>query len=397
MARIFGKPEFIPKILDKAIINSDVHFPYALIDAHYVFFRESVFCEIKEKCGHVIIDPVTYCLQIPQLFKKKSFEKLPYSKIIDIQKILSDDTFRLNSLVVPTIDFQINNNSSSVIAPYLCTDDLNSALFAINRTLLGETLYILNGRKNYPPVFAPICIGANVLRDKVATNYIVDCYKDDSFYSKISGYFIMVTDFDDRLADEEQLLGLADIVYQLSQEKDVIVNHLGGFGDILSAISCSCFASSPGGGETFPWRQMLQEKTYSRGRDHEEWRYVPELFNYVNEAELVPEKINYQCSCHGCTHLDEYPTIYAARKAHFLNKKKEIIDEMEDKTREERANLMINKLESALRNAHEYIAKYGCALKTAHIIKWKKILEMSRDWNYQKDDDELERLLQELS
>ncbi len=284
MAKVFEEPTFIPKLLDKAVVNSSLDYSHIMVDAHYLFYREDVFQETKKKYPNVIIDPVTHCLQFQGWYEKPSFQQLPYSSVTDIQKVLSDPTYRLNSLVVPCIDFQANSGSAFVISPYLCTDDINSALFTNNLTMLGETLYILRGRKNPPKVFATICIGANILRDRKLTNYIIDSYKDDSIYNEIAGYFILVTDFDDRQADEEQLLGLADIVYQLSQDKDVIVNHMGSFGDILNAIGASGFISSPGGGETFSLKQMQQGKTKVRGRKHDQWRYVPELFDYINEV-----------------------------------------------------------------------------------------------------------------
>lgn len=396
MAKIFTEPTFIPKLLDKTALDSGLEFSHVLIDAHYFFYRPVMFQEAKAKYENLIIDPVTYSLQFPGWYEKPSFKKLPYSSVTDIQKVLSDPTYRLNSLIVPCIDFQTEVGADFVISPYFCTDDVNSALFTNNSTMLGETLYIMKGRENHPKVFAPICIGANTLRDRKLTNYIIDFYKDDSIYSEIAGYYILVPDFDDRQADEEQLLGLADITYQLSQDKDVIVNHLGSFGDVLNAIGASGFSSSPGGGETFSLKQMQQGNTEARGREHDKWRFVPELFDYINEDELVPERINYQCECYGCTNVDEFSSIYHARKIHFLIKRMELVGEMRGKTRENRISLMTAKLESGIRNAQDYIARFGSDIKIAHLIKWKKILEVSRGWNYQQDDQELEKILQEL-
>lgn len=396
MTKIFQDPIFIPKILDKAMLNSGVEFSHALIDAHYLLYREGVLDEIKEKCSNVIIDPVTHYLQFSGWYEKPSFKELPYSSITDVQRVLADPTYRLSSLIIPVVDFQINYNAEFIIAPYFCTDDINSTLFTNNLTILGETLYYLKGKDNHPKVFAPICIGSNVLRDRKLTNYIIDCYKDNSFYPNISGYFILITDFDDRTADEDQLLGLADITYQLSQEKDVIINHLGGFGDVLNAIGLSAFVSSPGGGETFSLKQMQQGNVNARSRKHDQWRYVPELFDYINEEELGPDKINYQCTCIGCSSSSSFSSIYAARKVHFLIKKSELVSEMSGKSIDERKNIMIQKLDNAIIKVQEYKRRFGSDLKINHLIKWKKILEISGGWNYQQNDVELEKLLQEL-
>ncbi len=397
MAKLLSEPTFIPKFLDGAILSSGVGFSHFLIDAHYLFFRSELFQQTREQFPSVIIDPVTHGLQFQNTYEKPTFQQLPYSSVTDIQRVISDPTYRLNSLVVPVIDFQVTNQAAFIIAPYLCTDDVNSTIFSNNLTMLGETLYILNGRDSQPPLLAPICIGGNVLRDRRLTDYIIDCYKAEPFHSAVQGYFIiMVTDFDDRLADEDQLLGLADITYQLSQDKDVIINHLGGFGEVLNAIGASAFVSSPGGGETFSLKQLQQDSKNIRGRNHSLWRYVPELFDYISEDLLGPEEINYRCDCAGCANAGTFPSVYAARKIHFLIKRMAAIQLTTGMSRDEKIQNLIQRLSAAESLARGYVVNLGADIKVAHLTKWRRILEISRGWNYQQDDDELERLLQEL-
>ena len=395
MPKIFTEPTYIPKLLDGAPLDSGLPYSAVLIDAHYIFFREGIVERTKTVYPNVIIDPVTYFLQFPQHCAKASFKKLPYSGASNIRKVLSDPSFRLNSLIVPSIKFQQESGATFVIAPYLCSDDMSGEVSMNNITMLGESLYAIKEWENKPKIFAPICISGNMLSDKPLRDYIVDIYKEDSFYSKIHGYFIILFDFDDRYADEEQLLGLADVTYQLSQDKDVLINHIGGFGEVLDAIGASGFISSPGGGETLSLKQMKQGKTGWK-RDHNEWRYIPEVFAYVNEDLLKADKINYQCSCLGCTDPGLFSSTEAAKKRHFLVRRMQAIAELQGKSREERINLMIERLERAKRKAMRYNTQFGAKMQTAHINNWIKVLERAKAWSYENDDDELEKLLKQL-
>lgn len=395
MAKFFTTPTFIPKMLDETILRADLDFASFIIDAHYLSYREQAFHKIVERFPTFIVDPVTYFLQFKEWREKPSFQAVPYSEIVEIQQVLSDPTYRLEKLVIPAINLQKEAGSSFIVAPYFCADDINNVLFQNNLTMLGETLYMLKNEQPARRVLAPICIGASNLRSKLITDYIISSYKDDSL-SEVSGYIITVTDFDDREADEEQLFGLADIVYQLSQDKDVIVNHIGGFGEILNAIGASAFTSSPGGGEMFFLKQMQLGNTESRGRKHSQWRYVPELFDYINEDELVPERFNYSCDCVGCADVSSFPSIYSARKVHAIIKRMDRVREMASLNRQQRIDLMMLKLSEGYERAINFSTRYGSDLRTAHILRWQHILERARAWDYEADDDELSRFLSAL-
>lgn len=392
---LFPEPTFVPKVIDKSILKSGIEFPCVLIDAHTVTHKHPLFIEIKEKNNQVIIDPVTHFVQFEESRIKPSFKKLPYSSVNDVQKLYSDPTYRLESFIKPTVDFQIDNESSLIISPYLCSDDINGIAFSTNLTMLGEAITNLQSRKETRPLFAPICIGSHILADNKMVNFVVDSYKDKSIYDHISGYFILVNDLDDRLASEDILMGLAHLTYQLSREKKVIVNRLGGFGEILNIIGSHAFVSSPAAGETFSMKQLQTKSQDIRGRDHKLWIYIPELFDYVNEVELSPEHINYQCNCPACTNSLGLDTKVSQRKVHFLYKRMDSVNSLKGKSREDRIKEMTGKLEHGISLAQRYVAK-GSDLKITHMVRWKRVLEASSTWNYEEDDKELSQLLEAL-
>lgn len=396
MDTLLAEPTFIPKILDKTVTKSSLHFSVGLVDAHFVASKPDLLEEMRGSIANVIIDPVTYFIQFEESRMKPSFQLLPYSKVDDVQKLYSDPTYRLNSFVIPTVDFQYEHGSPVVIAPYLCSDDINSTVFSTNLTLLGETITNLQGRTEKKPLLAPICIGSHILADSKLVNFVVDCYKDSAIYDKVDGFLILVNDLDDRQASTDILLGLAHLVYQLSREKKVVVNKLGGFGEILNIIGSDGFVSSPAAGETFSMKQLQTKSQDIRGRNHNKWTYVPELFDYVNEVELAADRINYHCDCAGCTNTLGLDSLASQKKVHFLIKRMESIEALKDKSRDEKIKLMIKKLESGIQQAQGYMAKYGSDLKTIHMMRWKNVLEASIAWNYEEDDEELDNLLDAL-
>lgn len=396
MKTLFANPTFIPKIADKSVVKSGLSFPVALFSANTVAYSLPLFEESQVSVESVIIDPVTYLIQFEESRQKPSFQLLEYSKVDEVQKLYADPTYRLNAFLIPTISFQYDHDSSLIIAPYLCSDDINSTVFSTNLTLLGETITHLEGRSEKKPLFAPICIGSHILADTKLVNHIVDCYKDNSMYGQIDGYFILINDLDDRQASTDVLMGLAHLVYQLSREKKVIVNKLGGFGEILNIIGSDAFVSSPAGGETFSTKHLQTKSQKSRGRDHKLWTYIPELFNYVNEVELAPNRINYQCDCPACLNTLGLDSLASQRKVHFLFKRMESIESLEGKDRDVRIKEMIIKLETGIALAQGFINKFGCDLKINHMIRWKTVLETSLAWNYDEDDEELDRLLDAL-
>jgi len=396
MDTLFEEPTFVPKIIDKSVIKSGLSFAAALIDAHIVASKLPLVEEAREKVENIIIDPVTYFVQFEESRLKPSFQLLPYSSVDKVQQLYSDPTYRLNSFVIPTVNFQYEHDSSMVISPYLCSDDINSTVFSTNLTLLGETITHLQGRTEKKPIFAPICIGSHILADTKLVNFVVDCYKDSSIYDKIDGYFILINDLDDRQASTDILLGLAHLVYQLSREKKVIVNKLGGFGEMINIIGSDAFVSSPAAGETFSMKQLQTKSQDIRGRNHKLWTYVPELFDYINEVELAADRINYHCDCPACTNTLGLDTLASKRKVHFLYKRMESIASLKGKPRDEKIKEMVKRLDSGIALAQGYIAKFGSDLKINHMFRWKSVLEASLAWNYEEDDQELDKLLDAL-
>ncbi len=371
-------------------MKADLRLPIIQMDAHAIAQLPEVARESRERSDIFIVDPVTHIIPYKESSGKANYQKLPYANV-DIDRILSDPTYRLESLVKPVVAYQIENGADIVIAPYLYSEDQNSSQFNISLTMLSET--VINARTTGKPVYATICIGSSALLDPTVIHYIVGRYRDD-YQDTVSGYIVVVNDLDDRDAEVPVLRGLAYLAHLLSKDKKVYVRHIGGFGEVLCALGADGFISALAEGESFAVSNL--RSAAGRGRNHNEWTYVPELFDYVNDVELAPNRINYQCDCPACAGdiVDVSPT--CLKKLHFLFRRNESVSRIAEANHDERARLVDSRLNEAHRLASEYIARFGATLRTHHIVKWATVLREAGSWPQEQDDAGIEALLADL-
>ncbi len=298
MARLFQTPIFIPKPTgqEAAFTELSLKYPAFLMDAHIVSRNVVPAKKIAEACDVFVIDPVTNHFVEKVYLTKPSFQKLPYApkEPFKVEDLLSNESLRVEKLVIPTIEYQTSQNTGLIILPYLFSESPDDTKFGINLSMISDSLKYSRDKKIAKPLFAMINIGSGVLNHPRILNYIIERY-DDDFDSKIQGYFIMIDQFDNKRASVEALHGLAHLVFQLlKNKKDVFVIKIGAFGEILSAIGASGFSSGLATGESF-YEEGLREKATGFGRPISKWSYISELFNYVNDEAI--KRTDYKCSC----------------------------------------------------------------------------------------------------
>lgn len=387
------KPIYIPKVINHEIIDSGINYPLVIVDAHSVIHKSKIFQETSTKYG-VMIDPVTHHLQYKNKRETTSFQGLPYKDATDIGRIHADPTYRLDNLVRPVLDFQIENGAALIVAPYLCSEEIHSTIFNTNITLVTESITNLQSKGSTLPLYAPICTSASALKEQTAINAIVDFYTDESIAQHVAGYYVMIADFNDESADPDELLGAANLVYQLSQGKHVIVKQLGAFGYVLNAVSNCSFTSSPAGGEVFSLKLMASD--FTPRRDHNEWMYVPELYDYVNDFELSEERINYHCDCSSCAGQFSTESKTKQRKIHYLLRREQEVQALMKMSQHEKIDYLLGSFDAAIRFANECTSRFGSKLATQHIYRWAEVLQRARTWNFQEDEQELEAFLKAL-
>jgi len=274
-------PSFIPKVTDLTAFEGDFELSAVLMDLPHTKWRPVVAKKAVEEGVPLIVDPATVHLLYPAARDKKNFQKLSYGQDIVPEDLYSSSDERLNRVIIPAVTSQVDAGASVIVAPAFYSEDTEDIKFTLSLTLLSETLRYLDGQAIKMPTFASINLGKGVLLRPTVRHFVVDMYGGD-FKDKIDGYFITINDLDDRKSDFDHLVGLADLVFQLSKDKHVFIKNVGGFGEVLSAIGCSGFSSGLGAGEMFSVKNLeARSRGFGRGGG---WTYVPEIFDYANDV-----------------------------------------------------------------------------------------------------------------
>lgn len=385
---LFPQFTFIPKVRDTKFCLLEGQIESIMIDANSLEASPSILECAPAKTNLIIIDPVTHLLEFPESSGKTNYQKLPYSGI-DASRVFPDPSYRLDQFIKPVVTYQNEHNSSVIIAPYLCAEDNSSLNFNNNLTLVSETIKNVSSEKIDKPIFVVVSIDTRVLSNRASINYVVDRYRDD-FSENIQGYIILVDNFDDRKASEQELLGLAFLSFQLSRLKDVLVKHIGSFGDVLCVLGASGYISGLAESEKFSTANF--NSGIKRPRKHSEWTYVPEFFSHLNIAEL--EKIKYKCECPACNKI-EGESESAVKKLHFLYCKNNALAELYSIPKEKRIDFLIAKLAKARTNIYKLIAS-GSKLDATPIERWISVLNAAKNWDYDEDDSLLKNILKDL-
>lgn len=390
MAKLIAQsPIFIPKPLDSDIAEIGLKYPAILMDANIIEWRPEVAKKMRGVCELFIANPVTHRSLYKVARDSKNFKKLPYAQKMEAEKLYSDSGFR-TQFVADCIDDQIKKGAGIIIAPYLFAEDTDDTKFGLNITMLAESIRYLRDKKIGKPLFAMVCIGNSIFTRPTVINYIVDLYSN-GYENDLNGYFVMVNEMDCRKEDGASLLGLANLVFQLSKDKNVFVKRVGAFGEVLSAIGADGFSNGLGKGETFSVKNLQQSPKTRRGRPAD-WIYIPEILDYANDEEA--RKIGYKCSCPACN--GSIAGDPASKRRHLLHRRMEIMVALSKLSRPKRIEFMKERLDNAVKLVGAYIKKYGSPFKTTHLSNWRTVLEAAESWSHETRDDGLNELLADL-
>ncbi len=380
-------PFFLLNTNDAHLEKLGEHYPAVLMKAHHIEWRPTVAKKLKKITDVFIVDPATDIMFFKDARESKHFKKLKYPKNIEPEKVYSDPELR-KKIIDKSLNHQQRNGASLLIAPYFYSEDADHIKFNINLTFISETLRILEEREITTPLFATLEIGKSVLTRPIVINSIVDRYKED--YSELlSGYIIVIDDLDCERADLESLVGLSKLVFQLSEKNDVFVNKMGPFGEILSAIGATGFGSSLVGGEVFSEKNLQDAPT---GRKKQALKtYIPEVFDYLNDEDV--KKIKYHCSCPVCD--GSYPKDTLSKKLHYLQAKIRATESLKGLSRDQKIKILSRKINNGIKLTSEWQGR-AINVKTTFLPRWKKVLELSKFWEFPSEDKELNDLIREL-
>lgn len=380
------QPVFLPLVDDRSVISLKDEVDGFVIEAATINWRNKTFEELRKNFSFYFIDPSTG--RIPYEYaRSQNFNKLSYAiEKENISKIYSDPQFRLDSLVIPCLDFQIENGSSLIIPPYLHFEDTNSQKFVTNSALIADSLRNLKTKEVSLPVYAMLNFSSSLLTNNLHLGQIITTYMN--FDDDLAGYIVQIDNLDDRGADEYTLESLAELIFQLSSnKKDVLIQHMGGFAEILSMAGLTAHIGAVARRERFSLKDYDDPDTEIRGRGYE-WTYVPEIFNYKQDADL--EKINYLCRCDFCK--GSLPRGAPNSKKHFITAKCARTNRLRSLSKEK----LYEKLKKSIFEAQQLTKKMKDAeivVRDQYLPRWLSVLEKINHWERSDDKQKLDALL----
>lgn len=388
-------PVFIPRLTNQDSVATRIgKLPAVLMTANIVAHYKNLSANARSASKFFVIDPLTNHFLYSSFLEKSAFQKIPYTpkKPFEMQKLLSDEKFRNESLVKPCIDFQIQKGADIVIIPYFFSENATGDKFRLNHTLIADSIKYKVAEKIDKPFFAMINIGSSVLENLKMLNHIIDRYIDHR--SNVSGYCIMIDNLNDRKSDADSLKSLAWLVFQLSHSKHVLIFSIGAFGEVLSAIGASGFSGGLAWLESFSEKNLKQRLKFSPRKKKASQTYIPELFDYVNDE--IVKLINYKCPCGSCK--GKIPNDYTSKKLHFLYRRLNNIKKMVNLNRPERIGLMRARLEEAANLAEGLYERFAIPLQTRHLLNWISVLDAAKRWKHGTQDKaevDLDKLIHE--
>lgn len=383
---------YIPIVKDGLANDYGIDSELAIIHASHILWRQNVLPKLKEKFK-VIIDIETNRLVTADANKSESFKKLPYNiDSSNINKIFTDSTFRLQQLVEPAVQFQLDNGSEFIMAPYLMFSEWRSRTFSVNCELIADTINHISGRDGVgKSLYGVINISNDALRSIESVSYIKDRYLE--FADHLAGYVIIPDTFDERGGDQGNALNLARLVHGLKvAKKDVLVFPVGGFGQILQAIGANHFGSGIFGKETSSIAMYDSDGNgFPRG---DRWIYHPDIFVYVNAIAL--QKSGYKCDCEACG--GGVAATLALKKRHDALVRVNTAKALGALPDAERLDYMKQKLQTAITIVRDYDRQNFGPKSSYYLEKWLAVVDTAMTWpgSVEEEDDFLNELLSEI-
>lgn len=383
---------YIPIVKDSVINSYDLDVDTVIIQASHIKWRQNVLPKLQEKFS-VVIDIETNRLVTADANKTANFQKLPYNiDSSNLNKIYTDSTYRLQELVEPAIQFQLDNGSEILMAPYLMFSEWRSRTFTVNCELIADTINHIQGRDDIDkPLYAVINISSEALRSIESTSYIKDRFLE--FDGHLAGYIIIPDTYDEKNGDVANALNLARLVNGLKMAgKDVWVFPIGGFGQVLHAVGATNYGSGVFGKETSS--VAMFDKDSSGFQREDRWIYHPDLFTYVNAKAL--EESGYTCNCNACN--GGVASSLALKKQHDALVRARSAKELLAIPPEDRLAYMKDRLLNAVAIARNSKNKKFVPKSYFYLEKWLSVVDAALSWpaSVEEDDSLLDDLLGEI-
>ena len=314
---------------------------------------------IRETGVSFTTDPATNRLTYPAFSKTKGVQKLPYSsgdEVMPIQKKDFHSISQVQEYVKKVLDFQIKNGVTELAAPFFFAKNSSDDWFNINLKLLKESIDYRNQYYDNMPIWGGICMNVDNWHDEDEKNKILN------YYVKVSpdGFFV----YGDPIVNSSNLVQLfhyTDLLkkLQVASGVPVVACRVNGLGLILICLGISGISSGIAALDNF--RELILSDT-QEGYSSDPRYYIPELLSMVSLKKKVATKLTdiskssigseLKCSCKYCIGIySGTPLTQRNMKLHFLQRRKQELEEIKTIPIKERLVYIEKKVDMAIKYA----------------------------------------------
>jgi len=382
---------YLPIIKDSKFLEYGADIGAIVVHASHILWRPSLLPAVQAE-HEVIIDIETNRCVTTDAHKSTNYKDLPYClNETELPQIMADSTFRLQRLVEPAVQFQVDNGSAIVMAPYLMFGDWRSRTFSVNLELVADVINHAEGQSHGKPLYAVINLSSDILKSVDGTSYVKDRYLE--FSDHVEGYVIIPDSLTDDKADVGTLMNLARLVHGLKTAgKKVLVFPIGGFGLVLQAVGATHYGSGIFGKESSSVAMFDSEGNGFSRQDR--WIYDPHIYEYVNAVALA--NAGHTCSCTACD--GGVAGTLALKKQHDALVRNELGKALMSLPEDQRLPFMHDQLEAAARRVRAYERDDFGPKNSQYLERWLAVVEAAMSWpaTVEEDDGLLDDLLKEI-
>jgi serine/threonine-protein kinase len=330
-----------------------------------------------------ITDPSTNRLPYTVFSQTAGLKDLPYASQDETTPVQPKDFYSITQIkdyVKLVIDYQIQNKTTELVAPFFYTKHPDDTWATINIQLLKESIAYRN--ETYPkiPLWGGICFNVEHLYEDDIKNKILNRYVRVA----PDGFLV----YGDPVGNSSNLVQLTHyskflLELQNATAVPVVACRMNAFGLVLLAIGISGISSGISGLDSFSEATLSESKD---GHSGDSRYYIPELLSMVTLGKKVTTKLKdlssssiadkLICACKNCKNFTNGETMsLTTSKMHFLERRKEEINILKGLSVQERIDYMNQRIDDAIKN-HKILVSEGIKVVNSysHLEVWKKVL-----------------------
>ena len=328
-------------------------------------------------------DPATNRLTYTAFSKTTGVQELPYSsgdEVTPIQKKDFHSISQVQEYVKKVLDFQTQNGVTELAAPFFFAKNSSDEWFNINVKLLKESISYRDQYHSGMPIWGGICMNIENWHDDDEKNKILNQYVK----AGPDGFFV----YGDPVSNSSnltQLFHYTDLLKKLQTASGVpvVACRVNGLGLILMCLGISGISSGIAALDNF--REPILSDT-QEGYSADPRYYISELLSMVSLKKKVATKLTdiakssvgakLKCACKYCTGIySGTPLTQRNMKLHFLQRRKEELEEIKTIPVNDRLAYIEKKVDTAIKFA-KTLADEGIEVGDfSHLNTWRSLIQ----------------------